>query len=214
MTPAYHPGINLATFTNSVRTQANAVKFAHQSLCNPKMSTLLKATRKGFLKRCPNDMTKKLIMKYLNASPGTAKGHMKFPRHGIKSTRPKHPKAILQPVPTMPTAPTQPAAQQMPPALPIINKVPAYPGQAYGGTLGPNLIGSDEDESIANIFCFGAFADKNNSIVYHDLTGSFPFMSYDGSICFFILYHYESNSILATPITGLDNVSIYKAYKQ
>ncbi len=39
-------------------------------------------------------------------------------------------------------------------------------------------------------------------------------MSYDGSVCFFILYHYESNSILATPITGLDNVSIYKAYKQ
>jgi hypothetical protein len=50
--------------------------------------------------------------------------------------------------------------------------------------------------------------------VYHDLTGLFPFMSYDGSVCFFILYHYESNSILATPITGLDTVSIYKAYKQ
>ncbi len=41
-----------------------------------------------------------------------------------------------------------------------------------------------------------------------------PFMSYNGSVCFFILYHYESNSILATPITGLDNVSIFNAYKQ
>jgi hypothetical protein len=139
---------------------------------------------------------------------------MKRPRHGIKSTRPKHPKTILQPVPTKPTAPTQPVAQEMPPALPIINKLPVNPGQAYGGTLGPNLIGSDEDESIANIFCFGAFADKNNGIVYHNLTGLFPFMSYDGSVCFFILYHYESNSILAMPITGLGNVSIYKAYKQ
>ncbi len=110
VTPDYHPGINLATFMHSVRTQANAVKFAHQSLCNPKISTLLKATRKGFLKGCPN-MTKKLITKYLNASPGTAKGHMKRPRHEIKSTHPKHHKAILQPVPTMPTAPTQSAAQ-------------------------------------------------------------------------------------------------------
>ncbi len=159
-------------------------------------------------------MTKKLITKYLNASPGTAKGHMKRPRHGIKSTCPKHPKTILQPMPTMPTAPTQPAAQRMPPALPIINELPVNPGQAYGGMSGPNLIGSDKDESIANIFCVGAFADKNNGIVYHDLTGLFPFMSYDGSVFFFILYHYELNSILVTPITGLDNVSIYKAYKQ
>ncbi len=78
---------------------------------------------------------------------------------------------------------------------------------------GPNLIGNDDNKSIANIFCFGAFADKNSGIVYHNLTGLFPFMSYDKSVCFFILYHYKSNSILASPIAGLDNVNIYSAYK-
>jgi hypothetical protein len=78
----------------------------------------------------------------------------------------------------------------------------------------PNLIGDNGNESIAKVFCFGAFADKNSGIVYHDLTGSFPFMSYDGSICFFILYHYESNVILGTPIAGLDNISIFEAYKK
>ncbi len=57
------PHINVATFTHSVRTRANAVKFAHQSLCNPKISTLLKAVRKGFLKGCPY-MTETLILKY------------------------------------------------------------------------------------------------------------------------------------------------------
>ncbi len=67
---------------------------------------------------------------------------------------------------------------------------------------------------MANIFCFGAFADKTSGIVYHDLKGSFPFMSFNGSICFYVLYHYESNPILATPITGLDDVSIYHAYKK
>ncbi len=77
-----------------------------------------------------------------------------------------------------------------------------------------NLIGEDEDESIANVFCFGAFADKNSGIVYLNLTGSFPFMLYNGSICFFILYHYESNAILGTPIAGLDNISIFEAYKK
>jgi hypothetical protein len=75
------------------------------------------------------------------------------------------------------------------------------------------IISDDDDESIANIFAFGAFADNNNGIVYHDLTGSFPFMSLDGSVCFFVLHHYKSNCILPAPIAGLDNVSIFNAYK-
>jgi hypothetical protein len=39
-------------------------------------------------------------------------------------------------------------------------------------------------------------------------------MPFDGSIYFSILYHYESNAILATPVAGLDDVSIYNAYKK
>jgi hypothetical protein len=82
------------------------------------------------------------------------------------------------------------------------------------GATEPHLIISDNDDvSIVNIFAFGAFADKNNGIVYHDLTGSFPFMSLDGSVCFFVLYHYELNCILPAPIAGLDEVSIFNAYK-
>ncbi len=71
-----------ASFLHSIQTRANNLKFAHQSLCNPKISTLLKATRRGFLKRYPY-ISVKLINKYLNPSPATAKGHMKRPRHGI-----------------------------------------------------------------------------------------------------------------------------------
>jgi hypothetical protein len=41
----------IAAFTHSVRTRANAVKFAHQSLCNPKKSMLLKATWHFYLNR-------------------------------------------------------------------------------------------------------------------------------------------------------------------
>ncbi len=82
------------------------------------------------------------------------------------------------------------------------------------GAMEPHLIISDDDdESIANIFAFGTIADKNNGIVYHDLTGSFPFMSLDGSVCFFVLYHYELNCILPAPFAGLDDVSIINAYK-
>jgi hypothetical protein len=87
-----------------------------------------------------------------------------------------------------------------------------YPGPAYGMRTCPNLIGNDDIKLIANIFCFGAFSDKNSGIVYPNLTGSFPFMSYNGSIIFFILYHYES-TVLTTPIVGLDNVSIFNSCK-
>jgi hypothetical protein len=31
---------------------------------------------------------------------------------------------------------------------------------------------------------------------------------------FFVLYHYESNAILATPISGMGDVSIFNAYKK
>jgi hypothetical protein len=78
----------------------------------------------------------------------------------------------------------------------------------------PNPIRDDGDKFIANVFVLGAFADKNCGIVYHDLTESFPFMSLDGSICFFVMYHYESNCILASPIVGLDDKSIFAAYEK
>ncbi len=143
----------VASFTHLVKTRANAVKFAHQSLCNPKISTLLKAVRRGFLNRCPN-LSKKLINKHLNASPATAKGHMKQPRHGIRSTTPKpvSPTGILPVGEVTHHIPLQPT-QNIPIHLP-------RPPVMQDTTM-PNLIGDDEDNaSIANVFCFGAFADK------------------------------------------------------
>jgi hypothetical protein len=38
-------------------------------------------------------------------------------------------------------------------------------------------------------------------------------MSFDGSVYFCVLYYYESNSILAKTITGLDDMSIFTVYK-
>jgi hypothetical protein len=39
-------------------------------------------------------------------------------------------------------------------------------------------------------------------------------MSLDGSVCFFVLYHYESNCILADPIKALDDKTIFEAYRK
>ncbi len=54
---------------------------------------------------------------------------------------------------------------------------------------------------------FGVFADKVTGVVYNDLTGNFPFMSLDGSVSYFVMYHYETHTILATLIANLDNKS-------
>jgi hypothetical protein len=103
-------------------------------------------------------------------------------------------------------------AQPLPPVLPLFDNIPMYPGPAYGTQPGPNVVADNAGKSIANIFCFGAFADRNSGIIYHNLMRSFPFMPFDGSVCLFVLYHYASNAILAKPITGLDNMSIFTAY--
>ena len=178
-----------AQFSHSISTRANKVKFAHQSLCNPKISTLLKATRKGFLKGCPN-ISEKLILKYLNPSPATAKGHMKQPRQGIQSTTPKKKPLVQQD--------TQSLNQQI------------IPLQIQGETRYQNVI----PDNSANIFCFGAFANKRTGVMYNDMTGNFPFVSLDGSVCYLIIYHYETKSILATPITGLTSAIVFEAYKK
>ncbi len=39
-------------------------------------------------------------------------------------------------------------------------------------------------------------------------------MSIDGSVCFFVMYHYETNAILVKAFKNLDNHSIYEAYKE
>ena len=124
---------------------------------------------------------------------------MKQPQHGIRSKTPKLVKpTAVQPVGEvthhLPIAPTQGIPIHLPPP-PVMQN-----------TTMPNLIVDDEDDAlIANVFCFGSFADKQSGIMYNDLTGNFPFMLLDGSVCFLVMYHYEANAIFAIPIAGLDN---------
>jgi hypothetical protein len=111
---------------------------------------------------------------------------MKRPRHGIQSTTPRarNTPTPFVPVITFPAVPESVHSKE--------TSVPNKPLQIHNEN-GPHLIGNkDEDESIANVFGFSAFADKNSgivyhNIVYHNLMGLFPFMSLDGSVCFFVM---------------------------
>ncbi len=194
------PPLNqVSLFTHTVCTKANSMKFAHQSLCSPRISTLLKAIRRGFLKGCPN-LTAKGVTRYLNPSPATAKGHMKRPHQGICSTMPRPPRL---PMPTQPLSRSHDSTSEYMYA-PLVND----------DTLDnrPNYIADKDNSTDSNIFCFGAFADKRSGIIYNDLTGTFLYMSLQGNIGFLVVYHYESNAILALPIPSLNNNTIFAAY--
>ncbi len=197
---------DMATFSYHRTTKANAVTFMHQSLGNPPKSSLVTAINAGFLCGAPH-LNNKSVTKYLMPSPATSKGHMKCPRKGLRSTAPK-PTRRPEPPSALPRPPSIPGihADAMPGLIPIDDDNFSDPGPAF--------IADIDDESIANVFCFGAFADKNTGAVYNDCTGNFPFMSLDGNVCFFVMYHYETNAIFVTPIPGLDSQNILNAYKK
>ncbi len=73
-----------------------------------------------------------------------------------------------------------------------------------------NIIESDTN-SKANLFIFAAFADKRMGIIYSNLTGTFSFMSLKENVYFLIVYHYESNTILALSIANFANKTILAA---
>ena len=119
----------------------------------------------------------------------------------------------------------------MPP--PILNPGPVFPAPVYADNAdassnsnsydsdrsvprppNTNLIEDDVSSKDGNIFCFGAFADKHTGVVYSDFTGTFPYMSLEGNVCFFVVYHYESNAILGLPVKNMEDSTIYEAYKQ
>ncbi len=102
-----HPAtMQVAFFTHMVQNKANSIWFAYQALCSLRISTLLNAIRRGYLKGCPN-LTAHRVSKYLNPSPATAKGHMKQPHQGIQHMRrvltPATTHKLLQVPPIKPT---------------------------------------------------------------------------------------------------------------
>ena len=98
---------------------------------------------------------------------------MKRPHKGIRSTTSKptrhsHLQVHLAPIP----APIN-QYHPVPGLIPNTdNDEPSWPA----------LIADVDDESIANVFCVGAFASKNTGVIYNDCTGSFPFISLDGNV--------------------------------
>jgi hypothetical protein len=138
-----------------------------------------------------------------------AKGHMKQPRKGIWSTL----CCLLDTSSLIPhgnnTNPSN--AANIPIAKADNDSDMSFPVDVPSTFA--NVI-EDNDDSNACVFVFAAFVDTHTGIIYSDLTGTFPFMSLKGNVCFLTVYHYEKNAILALPVSNFSNESILAAYQQ
>ena len=70
------------------------------------------------------------------------------------------------------------------------------------------------EEKLNQLFCYMMHQDKKTGIMYTDLTGKFPIRSIEGYTCFFILYDWTTNAILATPIKDAKDESMVAAFKK
>jgi hypothetical protein len=179
-----NPIVKTAGFSYAQTNKANNIKFAHQSFCNPPIVSLLKAINAGFLTGAPH-LDSHLVQKYFFASLPTSKGHMKQPCKGVWSTPTTKPVTATQLDPLLLRPQrmedrTMPGLNHLQPNGDVDNRTTCPP---------PHLIQEFDDYSIANLFCFGAFADKLLGAVYNDCTGDFPYISLDSNICFFVMYH-------------------------
>ncbi len=128
-------------------------------------------------------------------------GNSKGTRYGICSTRPK-PRAHLLPILAIAIV------------LPLQHIV--GPGQL---DIGPHpmhhIINDDMEESIANVFLLRCFCRQKSRCCVKLPHGEFShFMSYNRYVCFLVLYHYKADGIMATPVAGLNNISILMRTKR
>jgi hypothetical protein len=165
------------------------------------------AINHGYLKECPN-LTAHGIKKYLNPSPAMAKGHMRRTWQGICS---KH---CVPPINEALPVEGQDENTIWPMEIAVDNEsedsILMPPQIQHKMANHANIIESNNDLD-ANIFVFAIFADKRTGTLYSDLTGTFPFMSLKGSVCFLIVYHCKSNAILVLPIANFADESILAA---
>ena len=93
----------------TIPTKQQAVSYMHQSVGNPPIQTLLKASLRGALDTFPH-LTPSNIRKHLAPSPATAKGHMRRQRQHLRPTTPSSSSSVPSTTsdpPSNPTLPTQ-----------------------------------------------------------------------------------------------------------
>ena len=232
ITPSAAPLKAAAHNAYTMRTKQQAMKFIHQSLFSPPIPTLLRAIENNQLKTFPHIQNTKAVRRHLAEAPATAKGHMKKPRAGIRSTRKQAPFNLTSPTIGIGKAPTRFTStgmsrrrlhnliehqRSMDEQLAPQEEAPPQAQQPM-----PNIIPNDEEDSqpedettekCLNVFCYAALADKIEGTMYTDMTGALPHMSLEGNLYYLIAYIYDMNAILAKPMKSNNSADIIAAFE-
>lgn len=120
-------------------------------------------------------LTSSIVHQHLPKSPATDKGHLKWLRQNIWSTKPNRTKREEE-ITTM-----------------ISQHNDIYPKWEYF-----------QEENKTNFFCFAAIADMIEGTIYTNNTGKFPVRSIENVIYIFLLYNFNSNAILVKTLKTLD----------
>ena len=103
-------------------------------------------------------MNADLLRKHLALAPATAKGRLRRPPKGLRSTRNSKQQQTQPPI-----------TQNVPHIIQNKEEQPANDG-------------------MNNVFCFAALADKQKGTMYTDATGALPAVSLEGNQYFFVAY--------------------------
>lgn len=241
ITPTAQPITAAAHNAYTMPTKQQALKYIHQCLFSPPIPTLLRAIENNQLKSFPHIQRTKDVRRHLAASPATAKGHMKKPRAGLRSTRKKPPKPskynLSSPSIGIGQAPksytttgmsrrrlqgivahqleqdraSNPPEPQQPTTSPTI--IPPDPAETEQQER-EEMEQPEQDDKSLNVFCYAALADKIEGTMYTDVTGALPHRSLEGNLYYLIAYIHDMNAILARPIKSTKSEDIIGAFEE
>ena len=181
--------------TRKKETHAELVNYLHAACYSPVKSTFVTAIKKFFVKTWPG-LSTKLADKYLTESIATSKGHMAQERQHSQTTKSinKHPISDL--------------CQNMD----KLNLNHVYKHDVNISAENPLPLPHTRNTK-SRMVAYAIIDHDKHSVGYIDATGRFPQRSSRGHEYILIGYHYDGNTILATPLKDRSATSLTNAWK-
>jgi hypothetical protein len=178
-------------------TKADLAMFLHAALYSPVPSTVLRAIERAHFESWPG-LTTSLVTKHLAKSLATSKGHLRTQQKNIQSTKNTQQNNIPS------TKNTQPNNMQ---STKITSDLDMQTSLDYSPSQEP------QNKRTHSVFITLMKAtDLRKS--YSDQTGKFPVQSSRGHNYVMVLYEYDSNAILSTPLKSRVAGELTKAWTE
>ena len=211
--------IELAYNAYTMPNARSRIKYLHQCLFSPIITTLMSVVENGQLQTFLG-LTKTAVQKYLDPSPETSKGHMKRPRKGLQSTSPPVKKTREQLVAL------QVKVEKLITKNGVTEKgahnkrqdteVPNGHLKAVWSQIESNIVSKEikQEDADKHVFCLAELEENNQNTIYLYLIGIFPYTSLELNVCMLIVYDYITNAILVKPTKNFESTTIFAAFEK